>query len=55
VEVDKESGQTNTQGHGRICARMAFREAGAKYPPVPRGIQDELIKKYGDKARAAGR
>jgi elongation factor G len=27
----------------------------AKYSPVPRSIQDELIKKYGDKAKAAGR
>jgi len=27
----------------------------SKYSPVPRGIQEELIKKYGDKAKAAGR
>ncbi|MDR0516794.1 MAG: elongation factor G [Fibromonadaceae bacterium] len=27
----------------------------AKYAPVPRSIQEELIKKYGDKAKAAGR
>lgn len=27
----------------------------AKYSPVPRNIQDELIKKYGDKARGAQR
>jgi len=27
----------------------------AKYSPVPRNVQDELIKKYGDKARSAGR
>jgi elongation factor G len=27
----------------------------AKYSPVPRSIQEELIKKYGDKAKAAGR
>lgn len=27
----------------------------AKYQPVPRNIQDELIKKFGDKAKSAGR
>lgn len=27
----------------------------AKYQPVPRNIQEELIKKFGDKARAGGR
>jgi elongation factor G len=27
----------------------------AKYSPVPRNIQDELVKKYGDKAKSAGR
>jgi elongation factor G len=27
----------------------------AKYSSVPRGIQEELIKKYGDKAKSAGR
>ena len=27
----------------------------SKYAPVPKGIQEELIKKYGDKAKAAGR
>lgn len=27
----------------------------AKYSPVPRNIQDDLIKKYGDKAKSAGR
>jgi elongation factor G len=26
-----------------------------KYAPVPRNIQDELIKKYGDKAKAGQR
>ena len=27
----------------------------AKYQPVPRNVQEELIKKFGDKARSAGR
>jgi elongation factor G len=27
----------------------------AKYLPVPRNIQEELIKKYGDKAKGAQR
>ncbi|HSQ43261.1 MAG TPA: elongation factor G, partial [Fibrobacteraceae bacterium] len=27
----------------------------AKYQPVPRNIQEELVKKYGDKAKSAGR
>jgi elongation factor G len=40
-----------SQTQGKAEFTMEF----AKYSPVPRGIQDELIKKYGDKARAAGR